>query len=176
MRNISMTTVMAASFVFAAPAFAQTTDADIDVKAEIIIGSPGQSITSNRTYEVEVDGGRRDSRTEVFEKALYKAAKKTLKKDHEWFRVLEKETEKDTVRTEARSGARAGFEREPVRRCGLLGCRTEYRTTYRGGFDSSFPEREDTVYTVILEYEMGSGPVAASDNVYDARRAKKKYR
>jgi len=178
MRKIMMTTVLVAGFACVSPALAQSSDAEanVDVSAEIIVGSPGQTITSNRTYEVEVDGGRRDSRSEVFDKALYKAAKKTLKKDHEWFRIIDKETEKETTRTESRSGASVGFEREPVRRCGLLGCTTEYRTTQRGRFDSGFPEREDTVYTVILEYEMGSGPVAKSDNVYDARKAKKKYR
>lgn len=173
MHKLVMTTALTATLAISAPALAQTS---ATMAAEVTLGAQSQTFTSDRTYEVEVDGNRRDSRQDVFEEALYKAAKKTLKKDYEWFRVVDKETEKDTVRTESRNEARAGFEREPVRRCGLLGCTTEYRTTYRGGFDSSFPEREDTIYTVILEYEMGAGPAPVSDNVYDARDTKRKYR
>lgn len=140
------------------------------VNANVNIGSEDQrSYTSSRTYVVTVDGGKRDNRQEVFEEALDRAATKTLRNDYDWFRIIDRETSKETTKTESRSGFSARYERVPERRCGLLGCTTTYRDHYRGGFESDFPEREDTVYTVTLEFEMGSGPYANARNVYDAR-------
>ena len=151
----------------------------IDVTADAAIGQPyaaNKTYISDETYEVTVEGKRGDSLDEVMDKALYKAAKKTLGKDYEWFRVIERETEKDTTETRTRGSVSGGFEAVPERRCGLLGCMTTTRTYYRGGIRSDFPDRKDTEYTVTLEYEMGAGYVEDSRNVYDARIVKNSYR
>ena len=135
------------------------------------------SSVSDKTYEVNVEGKRRDDLDDVMNKALYKAAKKTLKSDYEWFRVILNETEKSSEK-ESRVGSRfaGGFETVPERRCGLLGCSNSTRTTYRGGIRSDFPERKTTRYSVTLEYKMGSGPVADNNNVYDAKIVKTSYK
>ena len=96
-------------------------------------------------------------------------AVKTLRNDYDWFRIIDRETSKETTKTESRSGFSARYERIPEKRCGLLGCTTTYRDHYRGGFESNFPDHEDTVYTVTLEFEMGTGTYANARNVYEAR-------
>jgi len=146
--------------------------ADTDANAESY-----EELTAGRTFSVTVDGDRRDSRDEVYEEALYLAAKKTDRNDFEWFRVINKETDRETTKTRDRgSRAEAGFERAPVRRCGLLGCKTEYRTQYRGGFGTDFPEREDTLYSVTLDFEMGVGPATDGGRIYYADEIKRDYR
>jgi len=132
--------------------------------------------TTHRVFDVTVEGGRNDSRSEVMEKALYKAAKSTLKKDFEWFRVVERDTDKEIHTTRSRGSATPGFSRVPERHCGLLGCSTNYRTHYRGGFDTTTDERVDARYSVTLEYQMGIGPVKKTDDVYNAKIVKNAYK
>lgn len=48
---------------------------------------------SAKTYEVNVRGNSYDDRDEVLEDALRKAAKKTIKNDYDWFRVIDREIE-----------------------------------------------------------------------------------
>ena len=154
------------------------------ITTELIVGAdasgqsaPYEELTAGRTFSVTVDGDRRDSRDEVYEEALYLAAKKTERNDFEWFRVVNKETDRETTKTRDRgSRAEAGFERAPVRRCGLLGCKTEYRTQYRGEFGTDFPEREDTLYSVTLDFEMGVGPATNGGRIYYADEIKRDYR
>jgi len=75
-----------------------------------------------------------------------------------------------------RGSATPGFSRVPERRCGLLGCSTNYRTHYRGGFDTTTVERVDIRYSVTLEYQMGIGPVKKTDDVYNAKIVKNAYK
>lgn len=125
---------------------------------------------SSKTYEVKVRGDSYDDRDEVMEEALYKAAKKTIKNDYDWFRVIDRETESEKSRTS--NNYRGSVERVPERRCGLLGCSTSYRTHYRNDIRADFNDREKVKYSVRLEYVMGIGPVKDSLNVYDAREVK----
>ncbi len=130
--------------------------------------------TSARTYSVTAEGNRRDSRDDVYDMALAKAAKKTLRSNYDWFRVLDSETERDTIQTERSSSRAVGrYERTPVKRCGLLGCTTRYETSYRADFDTDFPERRETTYEVTLDFEMGEGPVKDGGRVYDARNVQR---
>ena len=130
---------------------------------------------SDRTYEVFYYGDRRDSRRDVMDRVLFKAAKKTLDKGYDWFRVVNRETESETERS-SRYSARGEFYTVPERHCGLLTCTTRSRTYYRGGIDAGYPSRDDTVYTVVLEIELGEGYVRARDDVYDAKIVKNSYR
>lgn len=158
--------IMAVTLPMATPAIAD----DAYVSADISFDASTQSeIVSSRTYTVSAEGKRRDSRDDVYESALQMAAKKTLRLNYDWFRVLDKETERETVRTERfPSRASAGFERRPVKTCGLLGCTTRYERDYRAELQSDFPQRSDTYYEVTLDFEMGRGPVTDGGRVYDA--------
>ena len=154
------------------------------ISTELIVGdqtqansAPYEELTAGRIFSVTVDGDRRDSRDEVYEEALYLAAKKTERNDFEWFRVVNKETDRETTKTRDRdSRAEARFERVPERRCGLLSCKTEYRTRYRGEFGAGFPEREDTLYSVTLDFEMGVGPATQGGRIYYSDEIKRDYR
>jgi flavin-binding protein dodecin len=127
---------------------------------------------SSKTYVAKAKGSSRDDRDEVLDEALYKAAKKTLDRDYDWFRVVSREFETEKTDTRYRNGARESFERVPERRCGLLGCTESYRTSYRGDIDTGFDYREEEKHSVRLEYEMGTGRVSNTENVYDAREIK----
>lgn len=180
-----LSSAVIASIGIASLAFAPAAQGQTSLSANIGVGGNGsyqrQTVerTSNRTYTVEVRGDRRDGRDAVRKDALYKAAKETLKKDYDWFRVINQETDTEVKEVSTRNSNRAsaGFEREPVRSCGLLGCKTEYRTTYSARSDpferDRFErDREETRYTVRLDYIMGTGPVQDIEAVYDARRVK----
>ena len=125
---------------------------------------------STKTYEVNVRGNSYDDRDEVLKDALRKAAKKTIKNDYDWFRVINREIESEE---KAISNSYHGsVERVPERRCGLLGCTTTYSTQTRNDFRASFNDRESVRHSIRLEYVMGIGPVKDSKNVYDARDVK----
>ena len=158
---------------------------ETSVQAEVIVGSQTSSGSSApaqtervsvRTYEVVAKGNRRDSRSDVREEALYLAARKTLDNNYDWFRVTETYTDRDRVRSRSSARVTGGFERRPVKSCGLLGCTTRYETNYRAGYDNDWPERDETVYEVTLEFEMGTGRVSNPDGVHDARIVKRSYR
>jgi len=154
--------------MLAQPAFASS------VEAKVVIGS--EERVSPRIMEVTVEGKKRDSRNEVMDEALYKAARKTLKNDYDWFRILDREIEKETEVTRRGSGFSGSYERVPERSCGLLGCTTRYRTEYNNEFNVRMNEREDTVYTITLEYQMGTGPTRGDTDVYDARIVKNSFK
>jgi|GEM_PF-1529257 len=180
MRTLTLTTLTVLTCALPLTAFAGS-EVNGSISAHATIGTsssynPQTERVSLRTYDVKVRGDRRDSRDEVMDKALYKAAKETLSKDYDWFRVIDSDTEEVTVETRDRSRASAGFERRPVRSCGLLSCSTSYETSYRGGFETRDRVREESTYTVRLEYEMGTGSVQDRDRVYDARIVKSSYR
>lgn len=139
-------------------------------------GSASLERISPDTFSVMIDGDKNDDRQDVYEEALYKAAKKTLKYDYDWFRVIDRESDKETVTERTRSAVVGRYDRVPERRCGLLGCKTYYRSYYSGGFSTPSQERERTLYSVSLDFEMGVGPVEDTENVYDARVVKKKYK
>jgi len=128
---------------------------------------------SPRLYSITVNGDGNDSKEKVLNKALYKASKKTLKYDYDWFRIVENETEKERVIYRDRSRAQAGFETVPERHCGLLGCTTRTRTHYSGHIGTNWPDKKDEVYSITLEFEMGIGRIADYENVYDARKTKR---
>jgi len=157
----------------ASPLVSTAQDVSTAISASATVGAK----TSGKTYTVSTKGDRRDSAQDVFDEALYKAAKKTLRKDFEWFRIIDKETEKETERTRGeRAGFETRYERVPVRSCGLLGCTTSsqsYRTTE---FNSGTPDRKETTYSVDLEFEMGVGTPPNSKNVYNARIVKNSYK
>lgn len=132
--------------------------------------------TSIDTFTVVVDGDKNEDRREVYEEALYRAANKTLKYDYDWFRVLERENDKEVVTERTTSEVVGRYDRVPERRCGLLGCTTYYRSYYSGGFSIPSQETERTLYSVSLNFEMGVGPAQDTENVFDARIAKKKYK
>lgn len=174
MNKLILTSALVA--VLSVPALAAGAQS-IAVGAEVQIGSDAEAErVSERIYAVSVDGGRRDSREDVYEEALYLAAKKTLRNDYDWFRIVERQTEKETTRTQRRSEFSGRYERVPERRCGLLNCTTTYRDYYHGGFDTGSPAREDSVYTVTLEFQMGYGPYRNSVGVYDAQSVKANYK
>ena len=139
------------------------------------MASPGAERLSVKTYEVKVKGSTRDDRDEVLDEALYKAAKRTLAKDYDWFRVVSRDFETDKTETRSRNRVRGSYELTPERRCGLLGCSTSYRRTYGAEASSDFYDREEVRHTVRLEFKMGTGSVDYSDNVYNARRVKDAY-
>ncbi len=174
MRNIILTTALTAAMALPMMSTAAAQSVSIDAEAKVGYSQPER--VSRKVYEVTVDGDRRDSQKDVFEEALYKAAKKTIKNDYDWFRIVDRETERETVRTKNRSSMSGHYERVPERQCGLLGCTTTYRTHYRGDIGSEFPDREDTVYSVTLEFEMGSGAFKNGDGLYDARSVKSTYK
>ncbi len=126
--------------------------------------------TSTKTYEVSAKGNKYDGRDKVFDDALYKAAKKTLKNDYDWFRVIDREYE--TEKTTSSNRFRESVRRVPERRCGLLGCSTTYRTDYHSDIRSGFYDRDEIKHSVRIEYIMGIGPVEDIKNVYDARDIK----
>lgn len=131
---------------------------------------------SPRVFSVTVDGDKNDSREEVIEKALYKAAKKTLKYDYDWFRVVETDVERERVRKARSGGFEGGFETRPVRQCGLLGCSTTHRTSYRADVSSDRFERSRVYYSAVMEFEMGTGRVQKPGEIYDARHAKREFK
>ncbi len=161
------------------PALAYTIDeAETEVEASVSIELVRKTRVSERTYDVTAEGDHFDSRSEVFDEALYKAARKTLNKDYEWFRVLDRDTDRETVYTNRDRGStfEARYERVPVRRCGLLACSTTYESRKSGHVEYRTPERAETRYSVTLEFEMGDGPAPEGPSVYDASLIKRSYR
>ncbi|GHA81264.1 hypothetical protein GCM10009069_00270 [Algimonas arctica] len=156
------------------PALSMATD--VTVKAGASIEAPITRRTADRTFDVKVRGKRDESRSEVYDEALYEAARKTRKKDYDWFRIVESEIDSDTRRTDNESGFEAGYERVPYKSCGLLTCRTEYRTERRTSVSIDFDDREETRYTVKLEFEAGWGSMPIDGETYDARRVERDYR
>lgn len=152
------------------------TATDVSVNARVSSTAPVERRISDRTYDVKVRGDRNDSRSDVYDEALYKAARKTRKKDYDWFRVIDSEVERETRITDSESGFEAGYERVPYQSCGLLTCRTEYRTETRSRLTIDAPEREESRYTVELEFEAGWGSMPRGGEVYDARRVENEYR
>jgi len=173
MRNTILTaTVLALGTTLPATAFAT----DVAIEARASINTSSETRISDRTYDVKVRGDRNASRSEVYDEALYKAARKTRKKDYDWFRVIESDIERDRRRIENDTAFEAGYERVPYRSCGLLTCRTEYRTEKRTSVTLDFDDREETRYTVELEFQVGWGPMPVDGEVYDARQAERDYR
>lgn len=173
MRNtfIGITTLLIGSAMPAA-LFAS----DIKVTAQTSVNASVQQRVADRTYEVTAKGDRNDSRSEVYDEALYKAAKKTRKEDFDWFRVVDSEIEKETRIRDSESSFEAGYDRVPYRSCGLLTCRTEYRTERRTNVTIDLDDREESRYEVELEFEVGWGPMPSSGEVYDARLTINQYR
>ena len=170
MRNLTILTTFLVATT-SVPAIAAANQ--VGVNARISAGAATQTQTaetrtSNRTWTVKARGDRNDRRSEVYDEALVKAAHKTLKKDYDWFRVINRETEEETRTTENRSGFEAGYERVPVRSCGLLTCRTDYRTERRAEFSIN-DERETTRYNIEIEFEAGWGAMPRRGETYDAR-------
>jgi len=149
---------------------------DVSVQARVSTEAPIERRTADRTYDVKVRGSRNETRSEVYDEALYEAARKTLKKDYDWFRVIESEIDRDTRVTDSESGFEAGYERVPYQSCGLLTCRTEYRTERRSSLTVEIGDREESRYTVKLEFEAGWGSMPVGGEAYDARRVKRDYR
>ncbi len=131
---------------------------------------------SPRIYSVTVDGDRKDTREDVVEKALYKAAKKTLKYDYDWFRVVETDIDRERIGNTRSSKIHSGFETRPYRECGLLGCTTTHRTNYNSRISSNGDSRSRVYYSVVLEYEMGKGQVLNPGEIYDANQAKREFK
>lgn len=131
----------------------------------------------HKTYDVSVRGDRYDSRSDVYDEALKKAANKTLKKNYEWFRVIDRETDKEVIYSEreGRSSFGARYETTPVTNCGLLTCNTRYETQRTTDFEyrNRAPETRERRYKVTLEFEVGYGPAPDGDKVYDARDVKR---
>ena len=170
-------TVLTAAILAAASSVpTQSTATEVQLSASVATEAPIARRTADRTYDVKVRGGRNDSRSEVYDEALYKAARKTRKKDYDWFRVIDSEIERETRVTDNESGFEAGYERVPYKSCGLLTCRTEYRTERRSSLTVDIGEREESRYTVELEYEMGWGSMPVNGEAYDARRVERDYR
>jgi len=155
---------------------ALSTAEDMRVEARVAVEAPIERRTADRTFDVKVRGNRNDSRSEVYDEALYKAARKTRKKDYDWFRVTNSEIEHETRVTDSESGFEAGYERVPYKSCGLLTCRTEYRTERSSQLTVQIGDRENSRYTVELEFEAGWGPMPVDGESYDARRVERDYR
>ncbi len=171
-KTLLIAAVLAAGTSFPAISVA----ADARVEARISTEAPVNRRTSDRTFDVKVKGARNDGRSDVYDEALYKAARKTRKKDYDWFRVIDSEIERDTRRTSRERGFETEFERTPYRSCGLLTCRTEYRSERRTTVEFDFDDREESRYTVELEFEAGWGTMPAGPDVYDARLVERDYR
>ena len=178
MRTILLVSALSLS-IFPAASASESTDAEgASAKAEIAIDfDDRKELTSAREYTVFAEGSRRDSRDDVYDEALYKASAKTLREGFDWFRIVDSDIDRETVRSDGRaSRIRGGFERTPVKRCGLLGCTTRYETNYRSEVETSFPERRDRVYEVTLDFVMGTGPVYEGGKVHFARNIKETRR
>lgn len=177
MKHTHMTICASAlALALVSPSFAQSTQTPPVQTLQTAGVSGSADRTPGKVYDVTVRGDRNDRRDDVYDKALYKAAKATRKKDYDWFRVLSSDVERDRERRSDRAGLESEWERVPVRECGLLTCRTEYRTQRRSTFEYDDFEREITRYSVTLRYEMGWGAMPADGHVYDARDAKRRYK
>ena len=177
MRTLFLTTGAALFMLVPSSAIADDINIDGEVRTEMrsAQATPETERVSVQTFEVSYEGGKNESLNEVLDEALYMAAQKTLDYDYDWFRIKERDTEKDKIETRNRAGIETGFETVPVRECGLLGCSTRYRTYYRGYVGNDFRERDDALYTVTLEFEMGTGRVIDDHKVYDARVVTRTY-
>lgn len=155
------TTLVVTSFMLAAStSFAL----DIDHNTHVQI--------SSKTYTVKVKGSKKDSQNDVLEDALYKVANKTLKADYDWFKIVNRETDSHKTIEKRSTGVRSNFETAPVRRCGLLSCKTQYRAQYGASQYDNPSRNEVTLHNVTLEYRMGRGPMDNSDNYYNAKLLK----
>ncbi|RKQ69615.1 hypothetical protein DES40_2418 [Litorimonas taeanensis] len=173
MRSLILTSAALAAFAGLPNLACATSDNDdyySDYDRESSYGVTG------KTYEVSVDGDRNDTAQDVYDEALHKAARKTLDKGYDWFRVIERDTEKEITRGDNDARFETRYERVPVQSCGLLGCRTVNRTYRRDSFDTGFPERDETRYSVEIEFEVGTGQAPASGDVYDAKMVRRSFR
>lgn len=165
LKTVFCTAILAAGTSMTSLAWAS----DVKVSASASINSPADQRVSDRVYDVRVKGDRNDTRNEVYDEALYKAAKKTRKKDYDWFRVIDSDIERETRIRDSQSGFEAEYERVPYRSCGLLTCKTEYRTERSTTIRIDADDREETRYVVDLDFQMGWGPMPRDGEVYDAR-------
>ena len=170
--KILVSSMITLAMLSSAPALADSANASLSVSHN----SNQAERVSIKTYTISVDGKRRDSRSDVMDEALYEAALETEDRGYDWFRVVQRDTDRNTESVRGNSRASAGFERVPTRSCGLLGCSTSYRTEYRGGFETSNLDREETTYSVTLRYQMGTGTPSNTSDVYDARIVQNSYR
>lgn len=177
MKNFALTTSILFAFAGAThSACASSSQTAYDGDSTEPIQASSMIETTSKTYSASAEGDRNDSAQEVFDKAIYKAAKKTLKEDYTWFQIIDRETEKETTRTEDRPGFETRYERVPVQSCGLLGCRTTTRTYRRDTFDVGGADRVETRYAVDIEFVMGRGATPPQGDVYDAAMVKRSYR
>ncbi|RKQ69616.1 hypothetical protein DES40_2419 [Litorimonas taeanensis] len=175
--SVATLATLTAMPALAAGPYSPTYGPETEVEATVSIELGSRTRISDRVYDVRAEGNRRDSRDDVIDEALYKAAQKTLNKDYDWFRVLDRDTDRETVYSDrGGSSFEARYERVPVQRCGLLACSTSYETQRSGYIEARSPERRETRYSVTLEFEMGTGPMPRSGEVYDARLVRRSYR
>lgn len=146
------------------------------IGAGLVINTTAEVPIAERVETVRARGGRNDNRREVYEDALYKAAKKTRKEDYDWFRIIESHIEREVRRDDDRGGFETRYERVPYARCGLLTCQTGYRTERRTDFSADFGGREETRFEVELSFEMGWGAMPTNGDVYDARATKARFK
>lgn len=122
-------------------------------------------ITDNR-YRVSYNGKTSATRDEVKDMALLRAAELTLLNDHDWFRVMDRDTEQSSRDGNARVTTGLGAGRDVYRSCGLLGCTTTVSPAYAGIEITSRPGRD--MYTTSIEIAMGDGEVDDETSVYNA--------
>ncbi len=123
-----------------------------------------QQIAGDR-YRVNYNGKTSTSSDAVKDMALLRAAELTKLNDHDWFRVVSRES---TGGERERSELSSGFTRSTryTRSCGLLGCTTTASPGYSSIHVTSRPGR--SAYSTSIEIVMGSGEVEDQTSVYDA--------
>lgn len=168
------TVVIATALLMPITAFANqsTAPSSLIVKNQTSWKTASKTHVSATSLKVKVNGSQKDSRHEVMEKALYKAAKVTLDANDRWFRVVNSEVETETSYADDRNGFEARYDRTPVRRCGLLGCTTEYRSRPTTSFSARASKDKVTTYSVILSFETGTGPKPKDKDAYIASDVK----
>lgn len=111
---------------------------------------------------------RGDDTGAAMDYAMLRASEVTMEREHDWFRVVNRETLVD--RENRSSGARtgAGARYETVQDCGLLTCRSYQRPVqhYETGMRLGDGNRE---VEVILEIRTGTGIRPEADQSFDAR-------
>lgn len=128
---------------------------------------------STARHEITVEGSRKDNQNDVMNKALYGAAKQTLNINNTWFRVINHNVETTKTRVKADNVFEKRYQRVPYQSCGLLGCKTTYRTQTTKPISYKSAVQESTTYSITLMFETGTGFMPTGEGVYMAQKITK---
>lgn len=119
----------------------------------------------NDRYVVGYNGNSTMSENLVKDYALFHAAELTMQEGRHWFRVVERESR--AVEKMRPAAMRHETDYVVQRSCGLLGCSSSVRPVMHTtvGTDAASGR---TTWSSRIEIVMGTGPMPAEGNCYDA--------